>query len=205
MKLISPRLSDPASFRLHVLDHYYKYSWEDGDAFDVPKSTLYDWKRMFQMSGKKPVSLVPKSTRPHHTRKMTTDYRLIEFIKAMREEYGNVGSGIIKLFLDGYAKVLGINSVYRSTIEKVIKRRRLTFEKRVKYNRKSKYSRLRVKRSPRVTKPGYVQMDSIILYVNRGKHMFMSMIDMYTKYALVVKVNTLSSVMYVSYTCSLIF
>jgi hypothetical protein len=43
MKLISPKLSDTASFRLHVLDHYYKYGWRSAsDAFGVPKSTLYD-------------------------------------------------------------------------------------------------------------------------------------------------------------------
>jgi transposase InsO family protein len=125
---------------------------------------------------------------------MTTDYRLVEFIKAMRKEYGNVGSNIIKPFLDEYTKDLGIGCISCSTIEKLIRRRRFTFEKRVKYRRKSKYSRLRTRKSPRATKPGFVQMDSITLYVNRKKHLFMSVIDIYTKYALVVKVNTLSSV-----------
>lgn len=195
MKLISPKLSDPAKFRLHVLDHYYKYGYKSTcDAFDLPKSTLYDWKKMFEGSGKKPFSLVPKSTRPHHTRKMTTDYRLVEFIKAMREECGNVGKDIIKPFLDEYAKDLGIPSIGKTTIAKIIKRRHLTFEKRVNYRRKTKYSRLRTKRSPKVKGPGFIQMDSIVLYTGNEKHLFMSVIDIYTKYALVVKVNTLSSI-----------
>lgn len=195
MKLISPKLSDPASFRLHVLDHYYKYGWKSAsDAFSVPRSTLYDWRRTFELSGKKPFSLVPRSTRPHHTREMTTDYRLVEFIKAMREEYGNVGSKIIKPFMNEYAKDLDINTISCSTIEKLIKRRHLTFEKRVKYTRKTKYSRLRNKRSPKVKKPGFIQMDSIVLYTDNQKYLFMSVIDIYTKYALVVRVNTLSSI-----------
>lgn len=195
MKLISPKLSDPASFRLHVLDHYYKHGYKSTcDAFDLPKSTLYDWKKVFETSGKKPFSLVPRSTRPHHTRKMTTDYRLVEFIKVMREEYGNVGSNIIKPFLDEYAKDLGINTISCSTIEKLIRRRQLTFEKRVKHKRKTKYSKLRVRKSPKVRKPGFIQMDSIVIYIGRSRHLFMSVIDVYTKYALVVKVNTLSSI-----------
>lgn len=194
MKLISPKLSDPANFRLHVLDHYYKYGYKAAvDAFDIPKSTLYDWKRVFESSGKKPFSLVPKSTRPHKTRVMTTDYRLVEFIRQMRKEYGNVGKDIIKPFLDEYAKDLGIPNIGKTTIAKTIKRRRFTFEKRVKYRKKTKYSKLRTRKSPKVTKPGFIQMDSITLYVNKQRHLFMCVIDIYTKYALVVKVNTLSS------------
>lgn len=195
MKLISPKLTDPATFRLHVLDHYYKHGYKSTcDAFDLPKSTLYDWKKRFELSGKKPFSLVPRSTRPHHTREMTTDYRLIEFIKAMRVEYGNVGSKIIKPFLDEYAKDLGIDTVSYSTIEKLIRRRHLTFEKRVRYRKKTKYSKLRTKRSPKVKGPGFIQMDSIVIYIGRSRHLFMSVIDIHTKYALVTKVNTLSSI-----------
>src|SRR3989344_7460253 len=80
MRLISPKLSDPARFRLHVLDTYYKYGKRSEDAFGIPKSTLYDWKRSYESSGKRPVSLVPKSTRPHKTRVMTTDYRLLNLL-----------------------------------------------------------------------------------------------------------------------------
>ena len=195
MKLISPELSDPAAFRLHVLDHCYGYSWRSAsDAFGVPKSTLYDWKKTFELSGKKPFSLVPKSTRPHKTRTMTTDHKLVEFIKVMRMEYGNVGANIIKPFLDEYAKELGISSISKSTIEKVVKRRKLTFEKRVKYRKITKYSRLRTRKSPKVKNPGFIQMDSIVVYVERQRHLFMSVIDIYTKYALVEKVKSLSSI-----------
>lgn len=195
MKMLSPGLSDPVKLRLHVLDHYYKHGYKSTcDAFNLPKSTLYDWKKVFEMSGKKPFSLVPRSTRPHHTRVMTTDTRLVEFIKAMRKEYGNVGSNIIKPFLDEYVKDLGINTISCSTIEKLIRRRHLTFEKRVKYRKKTKYSRLRTRKSPKVTRPGFIQMDSITIYINKKRYLFMSVIDIYTKYALVVKVNSLSSV-----------
>lgn len=195
MKLISAELSDPAKFRLHVLDHYYKYGWKSAsDAFGVPRATLYDWKRVFEMSGKKPFALVPRSTRPHRTRKMTTDHRLVEFIKQMRIDHGNVGAKIIKSFLDEYAASIGICSISVSTIEKVIKRRGFKYEKRVKIRRKTKYTKLRTRRSPKVKTAGYIQMDSIIIYINEERFNFMCVIDIFTRYALVKRVTTLSSI-----------
>jgi hypothetical protein len=132
MKTLSPKLTDPVKLRLHVLDHFYKHGYKSTcDAFNLPKSTVYDWKRVFESSGKDPYSLIPRSTRPHSTRVMTTNWRLVQFIKTMRMEYGNVGANIIKPFLDEYAKDVGIDTVSRSTIEKVVRRRCLTFEKRV--------------------------------------------------------------------------
>jgi transposase InsO family protein len=194
MKLISPKLSDPTNFRLHVLDHYFKYGWKSAsDAFSIPKSTLYDWKRVFVSSHRKPISLVPKSTRPHQTREMSTDYRLVEFIKQMRIEYGNIGQNMIKPFLDLYAKRAGVPTVGLTTIAKIIKRRRLTFEEKVYVKRKFKFKKLRTRRSPKVTTSGFIQMDSIVVYVNRERHLFMSIMDVYTKYALVEYVSSLSA------------
>jgi len=186
--------SEVAKFRLHVLNHYYKYGLKPTmDAFGVKKSTLYDWKNLLEKNKGRLVSLVPVSTRPGHTRKMQVDWRLVEFIRQMRVEYGNVGSGIIKPLLDEYAAKMEIDSVSRSTIEKVIRRRGFTFERRVHYRRKTKYSRHRIKRSPKVKKPGYIQIDCITLYVNQERHYFISVIDVFTKFALVSRVESLSS------------
>src|SRR3989344_6643105 len=104
MKLISNSLtfgvSDAAKFRLHVLDHYYKHGIKSVcHAFNIPRSTIYDWKKLFEKSGKKISSLVPKSTRPVNVRQMITNPELIEFIKAMREEHGSLSKYKIKPFL----------------------------------------------------------------------------------------------------------
>ena len=80
-------------------------------------------------SGKKLLSLVPKKTRPKHVRQMTTDWRLIQFIREFREQYGNIGERKIKIFLDEYAAELGIKTVSSRTISKVIKRRNLFFNR----------------------------------------------------------------------------
>jgi len=186
--------SDVAQFRFHILEHYYKWGLKPAlDAFNIKKSTLYDWKKSYEKSGKRLVSLVPKSTRPHMTRKMLTDFRLVEFIKEMRLKHGNVGANIIKPFLDEYAKSEEIKTICRSTIEKLIKRRHFTFEKRVNYRRKTRYAKLRVKKSPKVKKPGFIQVDCITIYINKERHLFICVIDIFTKFALVEKVNSLSS------------
>ena len=187
--------SDVARFRLHVLEYYYQYGLRPTmDAFGVSKTSLYRWKGALEKSKGRLVSLVPISTRPKTTRRMMTDPRLVEFIKAMRQEHGNVGSHIIKPFLDSYAKHLGIPSVSYSNIEKVVRRRHFTFEKRIHIRRKARGNRLRVRRSPQIKTPGYVQMDSITVYINREKFLFMSVIDVYTKLALAVKVSSLSAI-----------
>lgn len=97
VKLISNSLtfdvSDAAKFRLHVLDHYYRYGIKSAcHAFNVPRATVYDWRRVFEKSGKKVSSLIPRSTRPINTRQMVVDPKLVEFIRSLRVEYGNLST-----------------------------------------------------------------------------------------------------------------
>ncbi len=186
--------SDPARFRLHVLKHYYKYGWRPTvEAFGVGKSTLYDWKKAYERSGRKLVSLVPRKTQPKRVRQMVIDWRLVEFIAGFREQYGNIGREKIKIFLDAYALELGINSISHRTISKVIKRKNLFFDPSKRVRRKNKLAHHRVKKSPKITAPGYVEMDSVVVYVNGKRHNFICCIDIYTKLAHVRKVTTLSS------------
>jgi len=198
MKTLSNSLkfdqSDPAKFRLHVLKHYYKYGWKPTvEAFGIGKSTLYDWKKSYESSNKKLLSLVPKKTRPKTVRQMTTDWRLIQFIREFREQYGNIGREKIKIFLDEYASEIGVVSISHRTITKIIKRKNLFFDSPVKSKRKNKFSRDRIKRSPKVKEPGYIEMDSVVVYVNCIRHNFICCIDVYTKLAYARKVKTLSS------------
>jgi len=188
-------ISDVAKFRIHVINHYYKYGLcPTLDAFKIKKSTFYDWKKTYETNGKRIISLVPHMTRPLHVRKMETDWRIIAFIKEMRKEHGNIGKSMLKPFVDAYAKELGIKTLAESTIGKVIKRRHLTFEKKVyPQKQKNKFQKLRVRKSPRVTTPGFIQMDSIVVYVNYEKYLFMCVIDIFTKFAHVVCVKDLTS------------
>lgn len=186
--------SDVAKFRLHVLEYYYKYGLRPTlDAFNIKKSTLYDWKRRYEDSRKKLNSLVPISTRPKRLRKMTTDWRLVVFIEQIRKQYGNTGARIIKPFLDEYAKSLGIPPLGRTTIEKVIRRHKLTFDNRNKAKKQRGRSRLRTRKSPKVKAPGYIEVDTIEIRLLTNKYYFISIIDIYTRFAFVELVETRSS------------
>lgn len=93
--------SDPAKFRLHVLEHYYKYGWKPTvEAFGIGKSTLYDWKKQYEESGKALLSLVPKKTPPKRVRQMTTDWRLVQFIREFREQHGKAGHFFISWMIN---------------------------------------------------------------------------------------------------------
>ena len=186
--------SDVAKFRLHVLDYYYKWGLRPTlEAFGVKQSTFYDWKNAYEDSGKRLISLVPKSTRPRSVRKMETDWRLVAFIRAIRKQRGNLGANIMKPLLDEYALELGIKSIARPTIEKVIKRRKFTFETRVKAKRKTKYAKIRTRKSPKVKSPGYIEIDTIHVNINKKRLYFVSIIDIFTRFAMVRKVPSPSS------------
>lgn len=188
-------ISDVAAFRIHVITHYYKYGLRPTlDAFNLKKTTFHTWKRAYERNHRRVIALVPKKTRPTSVRRMETDWRLIDFIREMRIEHGNIGKAMLKPFVDAYALQLGIPTIGATTIQKVIKRRNFTFEKRVYPKRQvNKFHKLRTRKSPKVQRPGFVQMDSIIVYVNYEKYLFMCCIDIFTKFAHVVSVETISS------------
>lgn len=177
--------SDPAQFRLKVLEHMETYGLRAAmDAFGVKKSTIYDWRTAYRLQCKALRSLVPKSTCPHRVRMMRTDHRLIEFIRNFREEYGNVGKTVVKPFLDVFAQTLGIPSLGCTTIGKIIKRKHFT-EHLKKTRRTPDRKRLRVKRSPKVFCPGLIEIDTVIVMVNDKQYYFVSVIDIYTRFAFV--------------------
>jgi transposase InsO family protein len=198
VKLISNSLtfsvSDCAKFRLHVLDHYFKHGIKSTcHAFNLPRSTVYGWRKSFLTSNKRLVSLVPKSTRPLKTRQMEVDLKLLEFIKSMREEYGNLSKYKIKPFLDAYSKENNLPLYGTTKIGLIIKRRRFFFDTRTKRRFKRKPLVVRLKRSPKETLPGYIEMDSVIIQVVERKYFFLTAIDVVTKFAWVKMTTSHSS------------
>lgn len=186
--------SDVAQFRFRVLEYFSRWGLKPTlDAFGVSKTSLYRWKAHYESSGKKLVSLVPLSTRPRHLRLMTTDRRLIVCIGALRKEHGNLGSHLLKPFIDAFAAKLGITPISTQTIEKVIQRYHFTYEGRRSYQRKSSLKRLRNRYAPKVHAPGFVQVDSIIVHIDGQRYRFVSVIDIYTKLAHVELVDQLLS------------
>ena len=175
--------SDTAAFRLHVLTVYYAHGWKTiTTAFKISKSTLYNWRKAYEAAQRKTAALIPTSTRPRRVRSMQTDSRIIAFIVSIREEYG-VNKYKIKPFLDQYARELGIASPGVTTIGKIIKRKQLFFHKKKSLSKKKRFFVNRLKKAPKEKLPGYLEMDSITLWVLNKRWCFMSVIDVVSKYA----------------------
>jgi len=182
--------SDPTKFRLHVLEYGKKHGVKATlDAFHVGRSTYYEWRQAFTKSQGKLVSLVPHSTRPHTTRSMQVDPQLLDLIKSVRTEYGRVGKDKLKILVSAYANSLGISPYGSTKIGKIIKRNNYFFDFTRKKNRHS-FSRSRVKRVSKDVKPGYIELDSIIIYIGTTKLRFITIVDVVTKFAYAERVKS---------------
>lgn len=193
MKTLSSSLryesSDPTQFRLHVLEYGKKHGVKSTlEAFHVGRSTYYEWRQAFIQSKGKLVSLVPRSTRPHTTRRMVIDERLLELIKSVREQYGRIGKEKLKVLVSAYAESLGIPGYSAGKIGKIIKRQRYFFDI-TKQRHKIGLSRYRVKKVGKDVRPGYLEIDSVIVYALGKQLRFVTMVDVVTKVAYAERVR----------------
>src|SRR5574340_1209997 len=117
--------SEIAQERLKIIQFYDEHGEaETKKYFHVNRKTINVWKKKFARSGHRLESLIPGSTRPKQVRRMTTDSRLVAFIRNLRENHPHLGKEKIKPLLDQYCQTLGLPSLSVSTIGKVIKRHR---------------------------------------------------------------------------------
>lgn len=183
--------SDIAKFRLKVLEVGKKYGWKAvKDAFGVGRSTYFLWRKK-SLSGRLS-SLVPRSTRPRHVRQMRVDLRITCFIREVREQYGRIGKEKLEVLLGAYCHQLGIVPIRATAIGKIIKRNHFFFEGKKKYVKK-RPGVFRVRHAPREKDPGYIEMDSVIVYVTSRRYVFITALDVVTKYAQCLPASTNSS------------
>ena len=184
--------SEIAQQRLKVIKFSQKYSVKAAcEAFNISKSTAYLWKKTLRDSGGKLISLIPKSTRPHHVRQMITDPEIISFIRKLRDEHPRLGKEKVKPLLDQFCEEAKIKSISESTIGKVIKKHKLFFFStgRIYHNPNSGWAtrkrkkRLRVRYAPKPKDFGYIQMDSVVKFVDGVKRYVISAIDVKLKYS----------------------
>lgn len=174
---------DPARFRLTVLLHAKKYGVASScSAYGISRRTYFYWRTAFTHAKGRLVSLVPHNTRPHHTRRMEVDPRLLGLIKSVREEYGRIGKEKLKVLVSAYADSLGIPGYSAGKIGKIIKRHRYFFDI-TKQKHRIGLSRYRVKKVGKDVRPGYLEIDSVIVYTLGKQLRFVTMVDVVTKVA----------------------
>lgn len=184
--------SEPAVFRLTVLDHVTAFGWKSAShAYHVSRATIFRWKK--RMNGSL-ISLVPTSTRPHTTRRMMVDDRMLVLLRALRETYGNIGKEKLKYLLDAYATSLGTSSYGSTKIGKIIRRYRLTTPVSRRVMKRRSPAVFRRKYAPRGVLRGHCEMDGITVYFCGATYRFVSIIDVVTRQGWCQLVPTLSSI-----------
>lgn len=182
--------SDAAEFRLKVIEFHDKYGMKaTKDAFNVTKPTLYRWKKKFITSQKSLVSLIPQSKTPINKRRMMTDPKILTFIKTIREEHSRLGKEKIKPLLDEYCLIENLKQISESTIGKIIKRnnfylrtRRIYHNPNHKHNLRYSPYKSKVKRSPKTDDTGYVEIDTIVRFMQGIKLYIFNAVDIKTKF-----------------------
>ncbi len=170
--------SKQAKFRLKVLEFHERYGTEATiDSFEVSKSTIYRWRKAYIESNKDLRSLIPKSRSPKNKRTMMVDYRLIDFIRDLRRKW-RIGKEKIKPLLDEYCQEEGLITISESTIGKVIKRYDLFYspDKSYQKRRKNVYKE-KVKKSPKVDQLGYIEIDTIEIFIHGLRRYIYNAID----------------------------
>jgi transposase InsO family protein len=195
--------SQIAKYRLDVIEFYDKHGTKATiDAFKVSRRSIFRWRKMFIKSKRCLDSLIPDSTIPKRKRVMNTDSRIISFIKQIRVDHPHLGKEKIKPLLDRYCKQEQILTISESTIGKIIIRHKLIRPKRygryyhnpnsIRAQKGVRY-KLKVKRSPKPSEFGYVEIDTIVKFVDGMKLYIFNAVDIKLKFEYACAYSKLNS------------
>lgn len=180
--------SSVALHRLKVIEFYSKYGIQPTiDAFKISKRTLFRWKHTYIRFNKDPNSLIPSSTRPNKVRDMLVPIDVVNEIKRVRYMYGCIGKRKIHVLLNKYCKENGYPCISISTVGKVIKRyNMISLGKRIYHNPSTKRiyrpHKEKVKYAPKSNAYGYVEVDTILRFVNGMRLYVFNAVDIHTKF-----------------------
>lgn len=182
--------SEQAQFRFHVLKVFYEGGWRAVKlAFpNLKRPTLYRWKKVYEDSGKKLNSLVPKSTRPHHFRAPCEHTAITKLVKQLREDHPRMGKMKIEGFVKAICEEMVLTGVSSSSasIGRIIKRKNYFFAGKARGKRvRQDGGKQRVRLCPKAsdTLPGYIQLDGVKFYYLGRYYYFLTAVDIVSKQA----------------------
>lgn len=190
-----------AQERLRIIEFYDTHGEKTTkEAFGVRRNTIFVWKKRLRDNKNSLSALIPTSTIPKTKRSMMTHPKVVAYIKLLREKHVGLGKEKIKPLLDAYCRREGLPTIEVSTIGKVIKRKNFFFKKSGKtyHDPSSKWAQNKAKRKKRdrVTRPesfGYIEMDTVIKFVDGIKVYFLTAIDVKLKFAFSLSYARLTS------------
>lgn len=185
---------EAAQERLKIIQFFDEHGEaETKKYFGANRKTIWTWKRKLERAAGQLQALCPQSTRPHQTRRMRTDPRIVRFIREQREQHPHLGKEKLKPLLDAYCHQNGIPSLAVSTIGKVIQRNQLYPKPGKIYHNpnsgwaknkgKPKRKRVRVRYAPKPEELGHLQLDTVERLLDRLKVYVYSAVDVKGKFA----------------------
>lgn len=183
-------ITTKAEQRLKILRFWKQYGLKaTKDAYDVSRSTLFEWQKIYKSSGDVVASLDPGSQAPNKRRKRIIDSRIIKEIKRLRLEVcPNMGKNKVKIFLDQYCIKNNIEATSASTIGRIIKEKKIYHQRqKVSHFGKAKV----IKKSKKLRKPkefiagevgDLIEIDTVVRFDWGIKRYIITAVDTYTRY-----------------------
>ena len=120
-QIVTPELSSQAKQIIKIAEFGLKHGYKAAlDAFEVKKSTYYNYVKLYKISREYNLRLEIKSKRPKRLRQPNWNKRIVNFIKNIRELRPNLGKDKIKHYLDKFCEFKGIKSISSGTIQNII-------------------------------------------------------------------------------------
>ncbi len=191
-----------AKERLRIIEFYDLHGEKTTrEAFKVGRDTIWIWKKRLKESHNSISSLIPTLTTPKTRRTMITNPKVILYVKSLREKHPRLGKEKIKPLLDKYCLKEGLPAIEVSTIGKVIKRNNFFFQQSGKiyhnpgsgFAKRKRTRRIRVRYAPKPTKIGYVEMDTVLRFVDGIRYYFYQAVDVKGKFAFSLMYKHLNS------------
>ena len=183
-------ITTKAEQRLKILKFWKKYGFKaTKDAYDVSRSTLFEWKKIYKESGGELHSLNPGSQARINKNKRVVDPYILKEIKRLRLEVcPNMGKDKVKIFLDKYCKKNDIKTISASTIGRIVKvkkiyhqRQKVTHFGKVKVIKKSK--KLRKPKEFVADEVGdLIEIDTIVRFDWGIKRYIITAVDVNTRF-----------------------
>jgi len=125
-------ITKSAKKRFQILMFWKKHGLRaTKDAYQIGKSTLYDWWNIYQSNNCDIQALNPKSQAPHHRRQRKVNHLIINEIKRLRLEVcPNMGKDKVKIFLNEFCKENDLLNISSSTIGRIIKDKKIYHHKK---------------------------------------------------------------------------
>jgi hypothetical protein len=191
-----------AKERLRVIEFYDLHGEKTTrEAFKVGRDTIWIWKKRLKESHNSISSLIPTPTTPKTKRTMLVHPKVVMHIRFLREEHPRLGKEKIKPLLDKYCLKERLPAIEISTIGKVIKRNNFFFQKSGKvyhnpgsgFARRKQTKRIRVRYTPKPTEIGYIEIDTVLRFVDGIRYYFYQAVDVKGKFAFSLMYKHLNS------------